>query len=552
MAVKQARHYVNLLAIFIFFFILLEMPLDSSNISLNLLENSTISNGSAMIAPLQNSTEVSYLYSNVDSLPNESFETMPGELPNGQGDSMPLPPIDSIYLYTEVEPPPNTSIYAPPAVVSGPPAGVNESLTPPPDAGALPEIQYLYEQLNETGSASTVEENPSVNETVQTENQTTYENTTGNTTIENNETGQIEQPAENETLNQTTNQTVILPEENVTDNTTPENETVVLPLPENDTINQTIIIPEENVTENVTANIPVLNASAEVSFFLEYSIAPENGNFIRFVSKKNKDDIVEIESDVMTLLNNNETVRVIVKTKKNFDFSKLKLVHGKSLKSKKFEVLEINKSSLSELLNSGAEKIYLDRQMAVALSDALPLMGIDKAQSELNLSGEGIGVCLLDTGVDDGNVDFNGKVVSGYDFVNGDDNATDDDGHGTTMARVIHAIAPNATIIAVKVLNENGTGYSSDIMLGIDYCQQQAAAYNIKVISMSFGGGQYTEYCNVELVAEAANGAVAAGLFAAAATGNNGAGYITAPACGQDVTAVASTSKSDVVSSFSN
>ncbi|MCX6770812.1 MAG: S8 family serine peptidase, partial [Candidatus Micrarchaeota archaeon] len=216
-------------------------------------------------------------------------------------------------------------------------------------------------------------------------------------------------------------------------------------------------------------------------------------------------------------------------------------------------VVESGMAGLASIADSGADEVYLDYGVSASLSDTIPLIGAGIAQSQLNFTGSGITICLLDTGVDFSEPSLNGVAISGYDFVNNDDNASDDslDGHGTRMAAIIHAVAPNATILAVKVLDENGTGYASGVVAGIDYCRQQAQGAGIRIISMSLGGGSFDGYCNSDPVAQEANLAVSEGMFVDAAAGNNGGAAIAAPACGENVTAVASTTKQDTVSYFS-
>ena len=216
------------------------------------------------------------------------------------------------------------------------------------------------------------------------------------------------------------------------------------------------------------------------------------------------------------------------------------------------QVVETGIGGLAALANSGAEEVYIDYNVTASLTDTVPLIGASAAQSNLSITGSGITVCLLDTGVDFTEPTLNGTAISGYDFVNNDADATDDslNMHGTKMAAVIHAVAPDATIIAVKVLDENGTGYASNVIAGIDYCMQ--AGSTVKIISMSLGGGSYTGYCDSDPVADEANFAASQGLFVTAATGNDGSAGIDAPACGSNVTAVASTTKQDAVSPFSN
>ncbi len=104
-------------------------------------------------------------------------------------------------------------------------------------------------------------------------------------------------------------------------------------------------------------------------------------------------------------------------------------------------------------------------------------------------------VAVLDTGVDYTHPDLVGKVVLGYDWINGDANPMDDFGHGTHVAGIIAAKlnngvglagVSNGQVLAIKVLSGQGSGTDFDVANGI-----YQAAYNpaVKVISMSLGGG---------------------------------------------------------------
>jgi len=102
---------------------------------------------------------------------------------------------------------------------------------------------------------------------------------------------------------------------------------------------------------------------------------------------------------------------------------------------------------------------------------------------------------VIDTGVDWGHPDLTDKMVStGYDFVNNDDDAMDDNGHGSHVAGIaaattnnalgIAGVAWNCKILPVKVMQSNGYGSYSDIANGVNY----AANNNAKVINLSLGG----------------------------------------------------------------
>lgn len=100
-------------------------------------------------------------------------------------------------------------------------------------------------------------------------------------------------------------------------------------------------------------------------------------------------------------------------------------------------------------------------------------------------------VCVIDTGADIAHPDLSGKVVNGYDFVNGDAIANDDNGHGTHVAGVIAAKAnnklgvtgiSNGKVVAVKALTDQGWGTTFDIIAAINFCANRST---VKVINMS-------------------------------------------------------------------
>ncbi|MBU0717024.1 MAG: S8 family serine peptidase, partial [Planctomycetes bacterium] len=149
-------------------------------------------------------------------------------------------------------------------------------------------------------------------------------------------------------------------------------------------------------------------------------------------------------------------------------------------------------------------------------------------------------------------------------FYNDDSDPEDDNGHGShcsgiaagglglswdpcgTGSMPFQGVAPAATLIGVKVLNSAGGGYDSDIIAGINYCADQSASgAQADVISMSIGTGSYSGPCTHSW-AVAANNAVANGVVAVAASGNNNySNSMCSPACGASVIAVGMTWKND-------
>lgn len=132
------------------------------------------------------------------------------------------------------------------------------------------------------------------------------------------------------------------------------------------------------------------------------------------------------------------------------------------------------------------------------------------------ITGKNIKVGIIDTGIDYTHQDLGGcstqaflssqcsKVIGGYDFINGDNDPIDDNGHGTHVAAtvggngltdsgvVLKGMAPEASLVAYKVLNQDGSGYESDVISGIERAadpnQDGDLVDHLDVINLSLGG----------------------------------------------------------------
>lgn len=118
-----------------------------------------------------------------------------------------------------------------------------------------------------------------------------------------------------------------------------------------------------------------------------------------------------------------------------------------------------------------------------------------------------------------------------------------DFGHGTSVAGIIHLVAPTARILPIKVFRADGTGYTSDILRGIYY----AIAMHANVLNMSFHLAAYSPEVATALTIANLGGAVSV-----AAAGNNGQPDLVYPAALNMVMGVASTTDDDQLSAFSN
>jgi Subtilase family/Bacterial Ig domain len=172
---------------------------------------------------------------------------------------------------------------------------------------------------------------------------------------------------------------------------------------------------------------------------------------------------------------------------------------------------------------------------------------------ELSSGSPAAPVALLDTGVDASHPDLAGQLLPGYDFVNGDADPSDDNGHGTRMAGIIAAlrdngegisgVAPGTRILPVKVLGSDGTGLYSAVASGITY----AVDHGARIVNLSLVGSAPSD-----LLQSAIDYATAHGVVTVAASGNSGSSDPTYPAASNGVVAVGATNWQDERPAFSN
>lgn len=169
-------------------------------------------------------------------------------------------------------------------------------------------------------------------------------------------------------------------------------------------------------------------------------------------------------------------------------------------------------------------------------------------------SGTGVDVYVIDTGIKTTHNEFDGRAVWGANYV--DSIRDDNNGHGTHCAGTIGGttvgMARTCRLIAVRVLNGQGSGTNSGVISGINYVAQTAnTRNNPAVASMSLGGGLNTAMNN------AVANLVASGVTTAVAAGNDNANACNySPASTPSAVTVGATSTDasnrDIRSSFSN
>jgi thermitase len=160
-------------------------------------------------------------------------------------------------------------------------------------------------------------------------------------------------------------------------------------------------------------------------------------------------------------------------------------------------------------------------------------------------------IAIVDTGVDDSHPDLASKIVGEYSYVGTN---RDGFGHGTHVAGIaagatnnnigVAGMCPSCGILSVKVLDDQGSGYMSDVASGITY----AASHGARVISLSLGGNSRSETLHSALDYALANNALPV-----CAMGNSSSGSNTPePAYWHDCLSVIATDQNGAKASFSN
>ncbi|MEM0360675.1 MAG: S8 family serine peptidase [Candidatus Diapherotrites archaeon] len=215
--------------------------------------------------------------------------------------------------------------------------------------------------------------------------------------------------------------------------------------------------------------------------------------------------------------------------------------------------------------------VHKNYEVQALLNESIPLIGATEAwnltdNSGQKITGKGKKIAIIDTGVDYTHPDLGGclgpncKVIGGYDIINNDSDPMDDHCHGTHCAAIaagngtLKGVAPDAKILAYKVLNSYGfgtiTGIIKGIELAVDPNQDGDYSDRADILSLSLGG-----YGNPDdPMSKAVDSAVEAGSVVVVAAGNSGPSTETvkSPGCARKAITVAATTKKDTVAYFSS
>ncbi|MEC4019223.1 S8 family peptidase [Streptomyces sp. H27-D2] len=172
----------------------------------------------------------------------------------------------------------------------------------------------------------------------------------------------------------------------------------------------------------------------------------------------------------------------------------------------------------------------------------------DKKYTYPAAAGTGVTAYVIDTGVRITHDDFQGRAASGFDAIDGGP-ADDGNGHGTHVAGTIagaqHGVAKKAKVVGVRVLDNEGSGTTEQVVAGIDWVTENHQGPS--VANMSLGGGADPA------LDEAVKKAIASGVTFAVAAGNESADAGKgSPSRVKQAITVASSTDADEQSDFSN
>ncbi|MFE2299175.1 S8 family serine peptidase [Streptomyces sp. NPDC059445] len=207
---------------------------------------------------------------------------------------------------------------------------------------------------------------------------------------------------------------------------------------------------------------------------------------------------------------------------------------------------------------AGIGKVWLDGRVKADMAESNAQIGTPKAW-EAGLTGKGVTVAVLDTGVDTSHPDLAGRVAQTRSFIDGEEVA-DRNGHGTHVTSTVggtgaasdgqeKGVAPEATLAVGKVLSDEGSGSESQIIAGMEWAARDVHA---KVVSMSLGSTEPSDGTDPMAAAVDTLSKETGALFVIAA-GNTGApSSIGSPGAADSALTIGAVDSSDQAAYFTS
>lgn len=290
-------------------------------------------------------------------------------------------------------------------------------------------------------------------------------------------------------------------------------------------IRPTMATPMSTGTANLGAALPAADKQPQESF-----VSTNGGSVSLIITHEDKNKLEELRNSILAQNPNNQVT------------AELPIING-------FAV-EVNPgadgSILPNLTKVAGEGVgvHLDQKIGIPegefreleetfkplMDNANVTLGVDTLHAK-GITGKDVTVCVIDTGIAQ-HPDVKDRIIGFHDMVNGRTEAYDDQGHGTHCAGIVagsgassngkfKGVAPEASLVGVKVLDGNGSGSFSNVIKGIQWAVENKEKFSIDVISMSLGGPASQSYKN-DPVSQAVEAAHNAGIATVVAAGNEG------------------------------
>lgn len=272
----------------------------------------------------------------------------------------------------------------------------------------------------------------------------------------------------------------------------------------------------------------------------------------------------------MAAMNKQEKVQIIVRCSDyESDYSEIASMGKLKYKLPMIDsyVIEVEPDKLKNLQRDNQLWSYeLDTHITAQMNRVADIIDLKWAH-ERNITGEKIGVAVVDTGICMHKDFTEGKnrIKAFYDLIHGRIEAYDDNGHGSHVSGIIGGsgflsggrytgIAPGCDLIGIKVLDQKGDGNISDVLAGLQWIIDNKSKYNIRVVNISVGTTTKDNADENSLLVKGVNAVWDAGIVVVVAAGNNGPGpmSISTPGISRKVITVGSSDDRITVELFGN